>query len=154
MGRMIDVLLTSLWWLYSTLMEGTWSSCWTVTYTCHGAWGSVFLWTLQEDCSIFTARAFSTEISRLRWSVHVWYGIQKTGEELKVYKNSKLLINLLQNCLVRCENGAFTSVVGDFGLAEKIPDYRSVHVFFFKEICYLWHIRLPVLGYICEILRF
>lgn len=33
---------------------------------------------------------------------------------------------MLQNCLVRCENGVFTAVVGDFGLAEKIPDYRSV----------------------------
>ena len=31
-----------------------------------------------------------------------------------------------QNCLVRCESGAFTAVVGDFGLAEKIPDYRWV----------------------------
>uniref|UniRef100_A0A4W5JLH7 dual-specificity kinase n=1 Tax=Hucho hucho TaxID=62062 RepID=A0A4W5JLH7_9TELE len=28
-----------------------------------------------------------------------------------------------KNCLVRCENGVFTAVVGDFGLAEKIPDY-------------------------------
>ncbi|XP_066535972.1 dual specificity testis-specific protein kinase 2 [Hoplias malabaricus] len=27
-----------------------------------------------------------------------------------------------KNCLVRCENGIFTAVVGDFGLAEKIPD--------------------------------
>lgn len=32
----------------------------------------------------------------------------------------------VQNCLVRCDNGTFTVVVGDFGLAEKIPDYRSV----------------------------
>ncbi|MBN3324510.1 TESK2 kinase, partial [Atractosteus spatula] len=31
-----------------------------------------------------------------------------------------------KNCLVRCENGLFTAVVGDFGLAEKIPDYRLV----------------------------
>ncbi|XP_064814799.1 dual specificity testis-specific protein kinase 2-like, partial [Oncorhynchus masou masou] len=31
-----------------------------------------------------------------------------------------------KNCLVRCENGVFTAVVGDFGLAEKIPDYRLV----------------------------
>ncbi|XP_051993777.1 dual specificity testis-specific protein kinase 2-like [Xyrauchen texanus] len=30
-----------------------------------------------------------------------------------------------KNCLVRCENGAFTAVVGDFGLAEKIPDYSD-----------------------------
>lgn len=36
----------------------------------------------------------------------------------------------VQNCLVRCDNGTFTVVVGDFGLAEKIPDYRSV-----KEHC-------------------
>ncbi|XP_045069626.1 uncharacterized protein LOC121563235 [Coregonus clupeaformis] len=28
-----------------------------------------------------------------------------------------------KNCLVRCENGVFTAVVGDFGLAEKILDY-------------------------------
>lgn len=32
----------------------------------------------------------------------------------------------LQNCLVRCDSGMFTAVVGDFGLAEKIPDYRWV----------------------------
>lgn len=32
----------------------------------------------------------------------------------------------VQNCLVRCDSGTFTVVVGDFGLAEKIPDYRSV----------------------------
>lgn len=63
------------------------------------------------------------------------------GEWFKVYKNNKVLINVLQNCLVRCENGAFTAVVGDFGLAEKIPDYRSVHVFFVKEIYILWHIH-------------
>ncbi|GAA6087033.1 dual specificity testis-specific protein kinase 2 [Tachysurus ichikawai] len=30
-----------------------------------------------------------------------------------------------KNCLVRCENGVFTGVVGDFGLAEKIPDYSD-----------------------------
>ncbi|KAK1791942.1 hypothetical protein P4O66_013910 [Electrophorus voltai] len=30
-----------------------------------------------------------------------------------------------KNCLVRCENGAFTAVVGDFGLSEKIPDYSD-----------------------------
>ncbi|XP_036407275.1 dual specificity testis-specific protein kinase 1 [Megalops cyprinoides] len=30
-----------------------------------------------------------------------------------------------KNCLVRCENGLFSAVVGDFGLAEKIPDYSD-----------------------------
>lgn len=35
-----------------------------------------------------------------------------------------------QNCLVRCEDNGYTAVVGDFGLAEKIPTYRcmgSIH---------------------------
>ncbi|MED6264511.1 Dual specificity testis-specific protein kinase 1 [Characodon lateralis] len=32
-----------------------------------------------------------------------------------------------KNCLVRLEDGMCSAVVGDFGLAEKIPDYRSVH---------------------------
>ncbi|XP_028999090.1 dual specificity testis-specific protein kinase 2-like [Betta splendens] len=30
-----------------------------------------------------------------------------------------------KNCLVRCDAGVFTVVVGDFGLAEKIPDYSD-----------------------------
>uniref|UniRef100_A0AAV2LMW4 dual-specificity kinase n=1 Tax=Knipowitschia caucasica TaxID=637954 RepID=A0AAV2LMW4_KNICA len=30
-----------------------------------------------------------------------------------------------KNCLVRCDGGQFSAVVGDFGLAEKIPDYSD-----------------------------
>ncbi|GLD73382.1 dual specificity testis-specific protein kinase 1, partial [Lates japonicus] len=30
-----------------------------------------------------------------------------------------------KNCLVRCEGGVCSAVVGDFGLAEKIPDYSE-----------------------------
>ncbi|MBN3288692.1 TESK1 kinase, partial [Polyodon spathula] len=30
-----------------------------------------------------------------------------------------------KNCLVRCEDGLFSVVVGDFGLAEKIPNYSD-----------------------------
>ncbi|XP_058879999.1 LOW QUALITY PROTEIN: dual specificity testis-specific protein kinase 2-like [Acipenser ruthenus] len=30
-----------------------------------------------------------------------------------------------KNCLVRCEDGRFSAVVGDFGLAEKIPNYSD-----------------------------
>ncbi|KAF4793124.1 Dual specificity testis-specific protein kinase 2 [Turdus rufiventris] len=36
-----------------------------------------------------------------------------------------------KNCLVRCEASGYTAVVGDFGLAEKIPTYRymgSIHL--------------------------
>lgn len=32
----------------------------------------------------------------------------------------------LQNCLVRWEGSVCSAIVGDFGLAEKIPDYRWV----------------------------
>ncbi|XP_032069283.1 dual specificity testis-specific protein kinase 1 isoform X2 [Thamnophis elegans] len=32
---------------------------------------------------------------------------------------------LTENCLVRCEDNGYTAVVGDFGLAEKIPTYSE-----------------------------
>jgi len=42
-----------------------------------------------------------------------------------------------QNCLVRCEASGYTAVVGDFGLAEKIPTYRCVGSI---------HPSIPILG--------
>lgn len=50
-------------------MEGTWSSCWTVTSTCHGAWESICLWTLLAGFTTCTARASSTETLPPRYRV-------------------------------------------------------------------------------------
>lgn len=72
---------------------------------------------------------------------------RKKAGRLRLYKILKYTlwhIILLQNCLVRCDNGAFTAVVGDFGLAEKIPDYRLVHPLSYnRNYTDLWHTFNP-----------
>lgn len=108
---------------FSTSMAGTWSSCWTAPPSCPGLSVSGWPWTLPVVCATSTARASSTVTSPPRYVG--WAGRpSRQASALPARVAHRPSFSPLQNCLVRCDDNGYTAVVGDFGLAEKIPTYR------------------------------